>query len=87
MAKFMIIHQLPEGTNSKDVEQVIKAAQEQKTVKGYRSFINISQGKAVCVYEADDKQAIADWFTKNSLPFESITQLELEEERGIVHKV
>ncbi len=56
-------------------------------MKGYRSFINLSEGKAVCVLEALTKEAVAGWFQKMGMPYDNITQLELEGERGVIEEV
>src|SRR5438034_4312589 len=40
--------------------------------------------KAVCVKEAPTKEAVASWFTKMGMPFDSITKVELEGERGTI---
>ncbi len=85
MAKFMCTHTLPPGqlTTAK-LEQFAQAAQQDPTVKGYRSFVNLAEGKAVCVMEASNKEAVAGWFKKMQMPCDSITQVELEGDRGAI---
>ncbi len=39
-------------------------AQQDSVVRGYRSFVNLSEGKAVCVLEAPDMETVAAWFEK-----------------------
>ena len=86
MAKFMCTHTLPAGKFSADqIRQFAEAAQQDPTVKGYRSFANLAEGKAVCVMEAANKDQVAAWFTKMGMPYDSITKVELEGERGTVH--
>ena len=83
MAKFMCTHTIPPGKFSADqLQQFAQAAQQDPTVKGYRSFANLAEGKAICVMEAANKEAVAAWFKKMSMPFDSITKVELEGERG-----
>jgi hypothetical protein len=85
MAKFMCTHILPPGKFSVDqLRQLGQAAQQDPTVKGYRSFVNLAEGRAVCVMEAPSKDAVAAWFTKMGMPFDSITKVELEGERGMI---
>ena len=85
MAKFMCTHTLPAGKFSPDqIRQFAQAAQQDPTVKGYRSFANLAEGKAVCVMEAPTKEAVATWFIKMGMPFDNITKVELEGERGSV---
>src|SRR5215467_768139 len=38
--------------------------QQYATVKGYRSFVNLAEGKAVCVMEASNADQVASWFKK-----------------------
>jgi len=85
MAKFMCTHTIPPGKFSADqLRQFAQAAQQDPTVKGYRSFANLAEGKAVCIMEAPGKDAVAAWFKKMGMPFDSITKVELEGERGTI---
>jgi len=85
MAKFMCTHTIPPGKFSADqLRQFSEAAQQDPTVKGYRSFANLAEGKAVCVMEASSKEAVSAWFTKMGMPFDSITKVELEGDRGSI---
>src|SRR5713101_3156525 len=86
MAKFMCTHTIPPGKFSADqLRQFAQAAQQDPTVKGYRSFANLAEGKAVCVMEAPKKEDVAGWFKKMQMPYDSITQVELEGDRGAIH--
>jgi hypothetical protein len=86
MHKFMCSHTLPAGEMTRDqVCQVSEAAQHDSAVRGYRSFINLSEGKACCVLEADDRQSIAAWFQKMGFPFDAIVEVEYEGDRGEIH--
>ncbi len=85
MVKFMCTHTMPPGKFSADqLRQFSQAAQQDPTVKGYRSFANLAEGKAVCVMEAPSKDAVSAWFTKMGMPFDSITKVELEGDRGTI---
>ena len=86
MAKFMCTHTIPPGKFTADqLKQFAQAAQQDPSVKGYRSFANLSEGKAVCVMEAASPDAVAAWFKKMGMPFDTITKVELEGERGTIH--
>ena len=85
MAKFMCTHTVPPGHfTEQQIREFAKAAQQDPIVKGYRAFANLSEGKAVCVLEGPNKEAIAGWFKKMGMPFDSITQVELEGDRGAI---
>jgi hypothetical protein len=88
MHKFMCTHTLPAGAMTRDqVCQVAEAAQHDPKVRGYRSFINLTEGKACCILEADDRQSISAWFQKMGLPFDSIVEVEYEGDRGEIQDV
>ncbi len=88
MAKFMCNHTLPAGKFTADqLRQIAQAAQQDADVKGYRSFANLAEGKVVCVMEATTKDTLAAWFRKMGLPFDSITPVELEGERGSIRAI
>ena len=87
MPKFMSSHTVPAGALTREqINQIAKAAQNDPTVQPYRSFLNLSQGKIVCVMEAPDEGALATWFQKMQMPCESITPVELEGDLGIVRE-
>jgi hypothetical protein len=86
MSKFMCTHTIPPGKFSADqIRQFAEAAQQDPTIKGYRSFANLAEGKAVCVMEAPGKDVLASWFQKMGMPYDSITRVELEGDRGTIH--
>lgn len=88
MAKFMGIHTLPPGGFSREqINQFAQAGQQDATVKGYRSFINLSEGKAVCIFEAPNKEALAAWFKNMKMPYDSITRVMLEGDHGVIGEI
>jgi hypothetical protein len=85
MPKFMSSHTLPAGAMKREqVDQMAQAAQHDSTVKPYRNFLNLAEGKVFCVMEAPSKEALASWFSKMKMPCDYITAVELEGERGTV---
>lgn len=79
MPKFMAIHTLPPKTLTIDqVRAFSRAAQEDKVVKGRRSFGNLAEGKVVCILEAPTKEALASFFKNKGMPVDLITQVEFE---------
>jgi hypothetical protein len=83
MPKFMSSHTLPAGAMRREqVDQMAKAAQSDPTVRPYRSFLNLSAGKAFCVMEAPTADALSAWFKKMQMPCDGITPVELEGDRG-----
>jgi hypothetical protein len=85
MLKFMSCHTLPAGALKREqVGQLAEAARRDATVRPYRSFLNLSEGKVCCVMEAPSKEALAAWFQKMQMPCGYIAPVEVEGERGVV---
>jgi hypothetical protein len=85
MTKFMCTHTVPQGAFSPEqLCQLAEAAQHADHVRGYRSFFNLSQGQAVCVLEAEDRNAVINWFDKMGIPYDNVTAVEFEGERGVI---
>jgi hypothetical protein len=85
MPKFMSSHTLPAGAMKKvQVNQMAKAAQNDPVVKPYRSFLNLSDGKVVCIMEAPTKDALSAWFKKMNMPCDYIAPVELEGDCGAI---
>jgi hypothetical protein len=88
MQKFMCIHTLPPNQVTRaQAEELADAAQHDETIRGYRSFMNLSEGKVICVMESGGRDAVTAWFRKMKLPVDSITPVELEGDRGRVEDV
>jgi hypothetical protein len=85
MPKFMSSHSVPPGAVSREqINQMAQAAQNDGTVRPYRSYLNLSEGKLFCVMEAPDQQALTKWFEKMQMPCDGITRVELEGECGAI---
>lgn len=88
MPKFMSSHSVPAGAMKREqVDQMAKAAQNDKTVRPYHSFLNLTEGKVFCVMEAPSKDALAAWFKKMSMPCDFITPVEFEGDHGSIKSV
>ncbi len=91
--KFLVTHPLPSGMKRGDVEKLMKTAQTDPEVRGYRSFLNLTEGRGVCVFEAPDRARLTSWLTKNKMTYDTITEVELEAyrsewvEKEAIHKV
>ncbi|MDZ4858192.1 MAG: DUF4242 domain-containing protein [Candidatus Hydrogenedentes bacterium] len=85
MPKFMSAHSVPAGAVKREqVDQLADAAVHDGNVKPYRSFMNLAEGKMVCVMKAPTKEALSQWFTKMQLPCDYIVPVELEGDHGQV---
>ena len=79
--RFMVLHTLEPGVGYDDCEQYQQLTQSDAQVKGVRSFINMTEGKAVCIYDAPDEEALAKWLLSVGLAFDVILQVEAEGDR------
>ena len=60
MSKFLCTHTIPPGKFSADqLKQFARAAQQDPSVKGYCSFANLAEGKAICIVEANNQDAVS----------------------------
>jgi hypothetical protein len=85
MPKFMSAHTMPAGSLKREqVNQMAEAALNDPAVKPYRSFLNLSDGKVVCIMEAPTQVVLATWFQKMHMPCDYITPVELEGDQGTV---
>ena len=85
--RFMCTHTLPPHAVTIDqARELAKMAQSDPNVRGYRSFMNLSAGKVLCIMEAKNEKAITDWFKKMNLPYDSVTPVEYEGDRGTIRE-
>lgn len=88
MSNFLCTHTIPSGKPSTDqMRRGARAAQNDLIVKAYRSFATLGDGTAVCVMQAPSKDALTSWLAKLGMPFDSITNVELEGERAGIQSV
>ena len=79
MAKLYSHHS--EKFSADQIRQFAQAAQQDQGVKAYRSFVSLGEGKAVCV-DGSRQQGYGGRVVHENGPYDSITKVELEGERG-----
>jgi hypothetical protein len=83
MAKYMCMHTFGPGqVTCEQAREISAASQKDPTVKGERSFLNLTEGKGVCIWEAPNEQALATWFDRMKVPYDAILSVELEGYQG-----
>jgi hypothetical protein len=80
--KFLVTHPLPPGATRSDIEKLAASVQKDPEIRGYRSFLNLTEGRGACILEAPSKTRLAEWLRKNNMTFDLITEVELEGYRG-----
>jgi len=88
MPKFLCTHTVPPKAVTLDqVKQISDAAQNDKVVKGQRSFGNLAEGKIACIFEAPNREAVAGFFNSKNMPYDAIVQMDFEGECGNIVKL
>jgi len=88
MQQFLCIHTFGPGMlNREQVQQFAQAVQQAEEVRGVHSYVNLTEGKAACILEAESKGALKDFFQKNGMPVDSICPVEMEGDRTVMHDV
>lgn len=88
MPRYMGIHTLPTDAFSyEEVCRIADASQHDERVKGYRSFLSGSGGKAVCILDAPDKESVEAWFREMKLPTDAVCEVEIEGEGGTMKEL
>ena len=88
MPRYMGWHTFPKNAFSYDqVCQFADAAQNDKTVKGYRSFVSPAEGRAVCIIDADNKEAVEAWFRKMKMPTDAVVEVAMEGDAGHIQEL
>jgi hypothetical protein len=88
MARFMAIHTLPANAVSREqAQQISDASQRDQKVHGVRSFINLSEGKVVCIMDATNQRDLEEWYQKMGLPYDMVCPVELEGDRGSLREM
>lgn len=83
MPKFMAVHTFP--ANSMTVEQcrqIGRAGQNDPVIRGDRSYISLSEGKALCIVDASKREDVEEWCRKMNMPFDCVCEVEIVGERG-----
>ncbi len=83
MARFICSHRLPAGVMKDHIMTMFAdAAQEATNVRGYRSFMNLTEGRIFCVVDAVDEATVQAWFEKMRMPTDEIVRVEIEGDQG-----
>jgi hypothetical protein len=88
MQQYLCIHTFTPGKLTREqVEQFAWATQQSEDVHGLRSYVNLTEGRAACIFESKDRGILQKFFEKMGMPVDSITPIEIEGEQGIMHDV
>ena len=85
--RFLVAHRLESGFTREKLIELQRSTQTDPEVRGYRSFLNLTEGKGICIFDAPDKDRLVSWLEKSQLPYEYIWPVELEGEHGEVIEI
>ena len=78
--KFLMMHPLEPGTTRERLEEM--AAGFPPEIRDLHSFVNLTEGKAVCVFEAPNRRFVANWMDEHHLAYDAIWPVEVECNEG-----
>lgn len=85
MKRYICSHTFgPNAMTRQQVQQFSQATQQSQEVRGLQSFVNLTEGKAVCILEANDKATLSNFFKKMGMPVDWICQCEIQGEKAIM---
>jgi hypothetical protein len=80
--RYLVIHSLPKGLTVEDVRRIQASAQSDADVHGIHGYLNLTEGRAVCIFESTSREKLEEFFRRNNMAFDSIVPVELEGEHG-----
>ena len=83
MKRFMVLHtMLPGMLTMEKVQEVEGKMRQGPEIRGYRSFLNLTEGRGVCLIDAPDAETLGAWLRNANIPYDRITEVEVEGEGG-----
>jgi len=80
--RYVVEHKLDPGTTRSQFDECEKKLTTSPDIRDHHSFINLSEGRAICTFDAPDREKLERWLDENKMSFESIWAVELEGEHG-----
>jgi len=78
--RFLVIHPLEAGTTRERLMEMASSAPPE--IKGLHSYVNLSEGKAVCVFDAPDRPFVLRWLDEQHIAYEAVWPVEVECKEG-----
>jgi len=78
--RFLVVHSLEPGTTRERLIEISKTMPAE--IKHVCSFINMAEGKAVCVLRAPTQEAITGWLDAHDIRYEAVWPVEMECSEG-----
>lgn len=85
MARFVSLHTLACLTRQ-GAEELTARLFENASVQTLRVIVNLYEGKLLGEFEAENRNVIEKWFSKQGMHFDWLMRIELESEDGLLNK-
>lgn len=85
--RFLLMHSMGSDCTRDKIDAMLRMTQTDPHVKGYRGFMNLTEGRAVCVFDAPDRQSLINWLLDNNMDYDSLHEVELETEGGAIIEI
>ena len=82
MKRYMVYHSLPEGLTGEQIQQMAQRTQDTPGLCGLHSYLNLSEGTGVCIFDAENSQVLERFFSENQMSFDRIGPIEWEGDHG-----
>jgi len=80
--RFVIEHPMEAGCTRERVDEIHRNATVDPDITWYRTFLNLTEGRGVCLFDAPDRDRLIKWLDDNDMGYDRIYPVELEGEHG-----
>ena len=80
--RYLVEHRLEPNMTREQFDECEKKLTCEPGICHYHSFVNLSEGKSICTFDAPDRETLVRWMETNNMQFDSIWTVELEGEHG-----
>ncbi len=80
--RLLVMHTLELGISEDRVTEILRSAMSTPDIRPYRSFLNLADGKGVCLFDAPDRECLIRWLDENKLPYDAVWTVEFEADKG-----
>jgi len=76
--RFLVEHPMEAGCTRESVEEMRRNATVDPDIKWYRTFLNLGEGRGVCLFDAPDRDRLIKWLGDNDMRYDRLYPIELE---------
>ena len=80
--RFLVAHSLEAGISRDKAVEMLRSVATDPDIRSYRSFLNLADGKGICLFDAPDRDRLIRWLDDNKLPYDYVWTVDFEAEHG-----